>query len=606
VLHLLDQYAQTHNLVVEPGFAPKDVKWAVDIDKVGHYLEVQELGDTDSRKNPGRTFTTCPEFSQPEMIRAGKGCRHFLVDSADVVALHWRGKPADPWLADTEAFDALARREALASLPEDDPVLVLAVKHTYFVNLILAAAKEIPGLQPVADLLSDPASLRAASRRLAQLKAKSTDKVTFSVDGAFPVENTDWHQWWRRFRSSIADRRPEPAGGRATLAVCMATGELVKPAMTHPKIVGLAGVGGMPMGDVLVSFDKEAFLSYGLEQGANGAVSEQAAASYRAALNHLLKYNSKRLANTITTHWFAKSVPADEDPLAWLEAGSDETELAAQRRASALLGAIRLGERPDLADNFYYGLTLSGAAGRVMVRDWMEGKFDWLVANVNAWFDDLAIVGRDGDGLAKNPKFLAVVGSLARELGDVPAPLIARLWRVAVNCEPIPESILAQALHRCRAAVIAGDPPNHARMGLIKALNVRKGDRDMKPILNEVHPSPAYHCGRLMAVMAAIQYRALGDVGAGLVQRYYAAASATPALVLGRLARTSQFHLNKLDPGLSRWFDTKVAGVWASIGDQIPTTLSLEEQSLFALGYYQQIAADRARPAAATTEETNG
>lgn len=605
MLHLLDQYARVHNLVVEPGFAPKDVKWAVALDETGHFLEVEELGDTDSRKNTGRTFPTCPELSQPEMIGAGKGCRHFLIDSADVVALHWRARSTGPWLVDTEEFESLARRELPAGRSDDDPLLALARKHAFFADLILKATGEVPQLRAVAAVLCDVVSMRAVARRLAQLKTKPTDKVTFSVNGAFPVESTDWHHWWRSFRSNLGRQNQDPPDRTRPLRVCMVTGELVEPTPTHPKIVGLAGVGGMPMGDVLVSFDKEAFLSYGLEQGANGAVSAGTAASYRAALNHLLKYHSKRLANTVTTHWFAKSVPDDEDPLAWLEAGSDETELAAQRRASALLAAIRHGERPDLADNSYYGLTLSGAAGRAMVRDWMEGRFDSLVANVNAWFDDLAIVGREGAGLAKNPKFLAVVGSLARELGEVPPPLIARLWGVAVNREPIPESALAQALHRCRTAVIAGDPPNHARMGLLKAFNVRRGDHEMKPTLNETHPSPAYHCGRLMAVMAAIQYRALGDVGAGLVQRYYAAASATPALVLGRLARTSQFHLNKLDPGLSRWFDSKVAGVWAAIGDQIPTTLTLEEQSLFALGYYQQIAADRARPTATTMEETN-
>ncbi len=57
---------------------------------------------------------------------------------------------------------------------------------------------------------------------------------------------------------------------------------------------------------------------------------------------------------------------------------------------------------------------------------------------------------------------------------------------------------------------------------------------DIKPYLNESHPHPAYQCGRLMAVLAKLQKSALGDVGAGIVQRYYAAASSTPALVLGR------------------------------------------------------------------------
>ena len=114
--------------------------------------------------------------------------------------------------------------------------------------------------------------------------------------------------------------------------------------------------------------------------------------------------------------------------------------------------------------------------------------------------------------------------------------------------------------------------------------------QDLKAYLNEDHPHPAYHCGRIMAVLAGLQRKAIGDVGAGVVQRYYAAASSTPALVLGRLARTSQFHINKLEPGLAYWYESKLAGIWGRIKDAVPTTLSLEEQSLFALGYYQQMA----------------
>ncbi|MDO8721917.1 MAG: type I-C CRISPR-associated protein Cas8c/Csd1, partial [Syntrophales bacterium] len=90
--------------------------------------------------------------------------------------------------------------------------------------------------------------------------------------------------------------------------------------------------------------------------------------------------------------------------------------------------------------------------------------------------------------------------------------------------------------------------------------------------------------------LAALQRAALGDVGAGVVQRYYAAASSTPALVLGRLTRNSQAHLNKLSGGLAHWYEEKIAGIWGMIKDYLPKNLTLEEQSLFALGYYQQMA----------------
>jgi CRISPR-associated protein Csd1 len=126
----------------------------------------------------------------------------------------------------------------------------------------------------------------------------------------------------------------------------------------------------------------------------------------------------------------------------------------------------------------------------------------------------------------------------------------------------------------------------------------------MEPYLNPNHPEAAYHCGRLMALLAALQYRALGDVGAGVVQLYYAAASSTPALVLGRLVRTAQFHLNKLEAPAARSFERRLAEVWGRLRDEVPATLDLTKQSLFALGYYQQIAFDRHRPQAAPEAST--
>jgi CRISPR-associated protein Csd1 len=153
----------------------------------------------------------------------------------------------------------------------------------------------------------------------------------------------------------------------------------------------------------------------------------------------------------------------------------------------------------------------------------------------------------------------------------------------------------------------------YTRMGLMKAYHLRNSPKeggkqmssDLNCYLNEEHPHPAYHSGRLMAVFADLQHSALGDVGAGVVQRYYAAASATPALVLGRLARTSQFHLNKLDPGLAHWYENKIAGIWCRIKDAVPSALNLEEQSLFALGYYQQIASRRPDKSTGLTDEKN-
>ena len=116
----------------------------------------------------------------------------------------------------------------------------------------------------------------------------------------------------------------------------------------------------------------------------------------------------------------------------------------------------------------------------------------------------------------------------------------------------------------------------------------------MTTAYNPDHPAAAYHCGGLLAVLASLQRAALGDVGAGVVQRFYAAASQTPGLVIGRLVGNARNHLAKLDPGLAWWYEERIAELMNRFGDAVPRILDLEGQGLFALGYYQKLAELRA------------
>lgn len=234
-------------------------------------------------------------------------------------------------------------------------------------------------------------------------------------------------------------------------------------------------------------------------------------------------------------------------------------------------------------------MTISGAADRVMVRDWMAGQFVDLAGNIDAWFSDLDIVARDGNTPARNPKFMAVCGALVRDLKNLAPPTATILWRVAVQRLPVPQPLMAQALARFRADIVQDKPFNHARMGLLRAYFVRNqpgADRSMTVYLNRD------------------QRAALGDVGAGVVQRYYAAASQTPGLILGRLAGNARHHLGKLDAGLAWWYEQQIAEVMGRLQDRAPRILDLEGQGLFALGYYQQLAAQRAGGKTSERNET--
>lgn len=590
MLRELVDYATTHGLVVEPGFAPKRARWAICFAEDARFLKVLEIGEVDAKRNRGREFACAPDLTQSELVSGAAGEKrcHFLIESAEVVALHCREEP-------------------------DERVLK---KHEYFIGLLRGAAQAMPELAQAAVTLEDERTLAQIREQLAEQRARSTDGVTIMWGERFPVEDDRWHDWWREFRAGLSPEPDQDAARHRDLI----TGELAIPATTHPKVSGLADVGGQSAGSALVSFDKDAFTSYGLEQSANCAMSEESAAAYCSALNHLLAHSSRTLAGTKVVHWFKEAVPPEDDPFDFLNDPPEVQELNAQEQARKLLEAIHTGERPDLRRNYFYAITMSGSGGRVMVRDWMEGQFETLLGHVLAWFSDLQIVRRDGSGPAPPPKFLAVIGATVRDLKEAPAPFVATMLRVALSGAPIPRSAITRALERVRVDIAQDATPNHARMGLIRAYHVRnyrlRGETAMSdattPGLNPEHPSAAYHCGRLMAILAGLQRAALGDVGAGVVQRYYAAASSTPSLVLGRLTRLSQFHLNKLagdKPGLTHWYEDRIGEVYTRLGNAIPKTLTPEEQSLFALGYYQQLVdlrtrkADSAQPEGEDTDE---
>ena len=102
-------------------------------------------------------------------------------------------------------------------------------------------------------------------------------------------------------------------------------------------------------------------------------------------------------------------------------------------------------------------------------------------------------------------------------------------------------------------------------------------DRDRREI--------AYLLGRLFAVLEKAQLDALGKVNSTIKDRFFSAASATPASVFPRLIRLSQHHIEKAEYGYIS--DRRISEIMEYI-DDFPNHMDLKEQGLFAIAYYQQ------------------
>lgn len=115
--------------------------------------------------------------------------------------------------------------------------------------------------------------------------------------------------------------------------------------------------------------------------------------------------------------------------------------------------------------------------------------------------------------------------------------------------------------------------------------------------LDLTNKEPAYLCGRLLRVIESIQYEAQGKTNTTVVGRFYGSASSAPASVFGILFQRAQANLEKLrkdkeKKGAYKSLQTKIESITYPDLKSFPKTLNLEQQGLFALGYYHQRAKD--------------
>ncbi len=191
---------------------------------------------------------------------------------------------------------------------------------------------------------------------------------------------------------------------------------------------------------------------------------------------------------------------------------------------------------------------------------------------------------------------------------NVPPLLGGEMARAVLAGGRYPRAALAAAITRLRA----GDDPGagwHA--ALIRAVLEREArkragrsdedDRTEVPMaLDRTSTDPAYLCGRLFAALERAQTQALEGINATIRDRFFGAASATPASVFPILLRNAQNHLASLrKDGKGGRLEAEIEGIVAGLGTGLPRSLALEAQGRFVIGYYHQRSsffAKRAKP----------
>lgn len=391
------------------------------------------------------------------------------------------------------------------------------------------------------------------------------------------------------------------AAGGKDAQVCLVTGEQGPVARLHPSIKGVWGA--QSSGAALVSFNLDAFTSYGHEQGDNAPVSELAAAKYTTALNRFLERDSGhriQIGDASTVFWADAS-----------DAGSDSAELAESvfggmldsidetmqsSKVGDVLAKIREGKpvssfAPDLAEGVrFHVLGLAPNAARLSIRFYFEDSFGALAKNYQRFVSDMRVEPEPRDGYPPLWRYLLETAVLGKR--ENVAPNLAGEWmRSLLSGTNYPLTLMSSVLTRVRA----DGEVNALRVGILKALLVRNFKMEAPVGLDETNDNKGYLLGRLFATYEQIQTAALGaKVNATIKDKYYGSASAQPRKVFSLLESGSANHLSKVGkqkPGYKVVLERQVAAIMALMEpgkDPFPASLSAEQQALFGLGYYHQ------------------
>ncbi len=410
-------------------------------------------------------------------------------------------------------------------------------------------------------------------------------------------------QWFLENESGTPDKR-----GETREAPSLLSGRIAPVARLHkPAIKGVFGT--QPGGAPLVSFNERAFESYGKKQGSVAPVAEDEAFKYCTALNALLADGSRRtsIGDATVVWWADRPTEVGESliaeffgvPVEEAEDQSAEDRQSVDRVKNAV-GRLRRGLMPeDFPDDQvgFHVLGLSPNAARLSVRFWWSGSLGEMVERLRQHQQDLLlepVPEREGD---QPITINRMTRETARILGDRPdsktidPSLAGEITRAVLNGTPYPMSLLQTIIRRVRN----DGQVTYGRCAVIKACITRRnrvhagpgGTFEEVPVsLNPDGPTP-YHLGRLFAVLEKTQADAIPGVSAGIRERYFGSASASPASIFPRLLRMTQHHMGKLHDGQRINRDKLIQEICSNI-DSFPRHLNLEEQGLFQIGYYHQ------------------
>ena len=577
ILQALDAYYRRKQADPDPakrlpaeGLEDKEISFILELDSSGVLLGVSDTRSVDGKKKIGQRFLV------PQGVKKTSGvAANLFWDNAEYVLGVPDGKKLD---------------ESRSKNKEDD----------YRQRLVEMRAAFRSKIADLPAPTQDDAGVRAVLAFLDALDASALERFPAFVDiqASNPVLS---------FRLSgdlgLVCQRAAVVGAATASSdvvpdgICLVRNEAAAIERLHPAIKGVWGA--QTSGANIVSFNLDAFNSYGKSQGANAPLGKAAVFAYTTALNHLLARDSHQriqVGDASTVFW-AEEDHALENAIPDLfgEPPKDDPDRNV-RAIEALYSAVHTGKfAAGGPGTRFHVLGLAPNAARISIRFWETATAAELAQRIKQHFDDLDIVHAEYEPRHLSLFRLLTGVAVLNKADNIPPNLGGEVMRAILEGLPYPSTLLNLAVNRCRAE----QQVSYARAATLKASLNRwtrfrqSSEKEFLPMLDPANANPGYRLGRLFATLERIQEDAAGGPGrlnATIRDRYYGAASSTPAAVFSTLLRLSKHHLSKLSTGLAINRERLIGEIMDGFeaASFPPRILPLPDQARFALGYYQQ------------------
>ena len=564
ILHALTQYyqrkAESDDGVAPEGFENKEIPFIIVIDKQGKFIQLEDTRELKNKKKVARTFLVPKGLG-----RSGSKSyevSNLLWDHYGYV-LAYAGEKGQEQADKQHASFTANVNELKQALPDDAGVAAVAA--------FLASAEEKSKVMQAANWAE------CAKVKGCNLSFRLVDETVDLVCQSKAVQ-----AYVSQANQAQSDNIPK--------GICLVTGKLAPIARLHNPV---KGVNAKPT--PFTSVNLSAFESYGKEQGFIFPVGEQAMFEYTTALNTLLAGENRfRIGDVTAICWSAKPTPLEEYLASLISGGGKDNPDAHIDAVKSLYKSLYNGKytEPDGKEKFYL-LGLSPNSARIVVRFWHETTVAALSESIAAWYDDLQMVRGENSPYPEYMPLPRLLGNLVLDgkMENLPSDLIAQITDAALNNRVLPVSLLQAALRRNKAE----QKITYGRASLLKAYINRairagrlKNMEELTMSLDRNRQDIGYVLGRLFAVLEKTQAEANPGLNATIADRYFGSASSTPIAVFGTLMRLLPHHLNKLEfEGRAVQLQWEIRQILEHC-QKFPNHLNLEQQGLFAIGYYHE------------------